>query len=463
MQLSGNLPDDIGQFTELQILYLVGCGFTGPIPGTIGYLENLIFFSLNSNGFTGPIPASIGNHTNLQWLDLNGNKLTGSIPVSNGTTPGLDLLTKAQHFHLGDNQLSGDIPPALFNMRLIHLLLENNKLTGNIPSTLGLVTSLIVVRLDRNSLRGLVPSNINSLINLQNMFMYNNQLSGTKSHRHERPELYSEVIPPWFSTLQALRTIKMHKTKLGGQLPAALFSIPQLQIVNLSSNRIIGPLNISPNPSTQLQLVDLGNNLIGDFNQQSEYSTSIGLILVGNPICRESGVTESFCSSTTKSTTPYSTPQNKCVTASCDSGLVLSPICQCALPYTGSFFFKAPFFSSLENPSIYSSSLHDSLMEFFQNASLPVSSVSLKNATRNVDDYLEIKLEVSHTENQFSLGQRFLGSGMYSFRQKEPAERALEQSQPFALWDPTSGSGDVPQLKGARSFTFEELQKYFGD
>lgn len=29
-----------------------------------------------------------------------------------------------------------------------------------------------------------------------------------------------------------------------------------------------------------------------------------------------------------------------------------------------------------------------------------------------------------------------------------------------ALWDPTSGSGGVPQLKGTRSFTFEELKKY---
>lgn len=29
-----------------------------------------------------------------------------------------------------------------------------------------------------------------------------------------------------------------------------------------------------------------------------------------------------------------------------------------------------------------------------------------------------------------------------------------------ALWDPASGSGGVPQLKGAKSFTFEELKKY---
>lgn len=29
-----------------------------------------------------------------------------------------------------------------------------------------------------------------------------------------------------------------------------------------------------------------------------------------------------------------------------------------------------------------------------------------------------------------------------------------------ALWDPASGSGGVPQLKGAKAFTFEELKKY---
>jgi hypothetical protein len=29
-----------------------------------------------------------------------------------------------------------------------------------------------------------------------------------------------------------------------------------------------------------------------------------------------------------------------------------------------------------------------------------------------------------------------------------------------AHWDPNSGSGGVPQLKGARCFSFEELKKY---
>ncbi|KAL8264986.1 hypothetical protein R6Q59_023116 [Mikania micrantha] len=507
MLLIGKLPGDIGLFTELRVL------------------------SLNSNGFTGPIPASIGNLSKLNWLDLTDNKLTGRIPVSNEITPtGLDMLTKAEHFHLSDNQLSGDIPIGLFksNMTLIHLLLQNNKLTGDIPSTLGLVTSLQVVQLDRNSFSGNVPSNINRLINLTQMSLANNQLTGpipnlTGMNLLNYIDLsnnifdQSEAIPPWFSSLQALRIIKMHKTNLEGELPVALFSIPRLQIVDLSNNGITRTLNIGSDPSTQLQLVDLRNNQITDFVQRSQYNNSIGLRLAGNPICGESGVVDEFCSTTKDTGTSYSTPCNNCVPSSCDSGLILSPNCQCAYPYRGSIIFKYPSFSSLTNPTIFMS-LHDSLMEFFHKASLPVDSVALKNPTRNVDDYLVVNLEIfpsraqsfNTTEilritfafvnytftppevfnyiyyfipNPYGVGSTkdkssntgiIIGSvvggcvvmvllvlaGFYTFYWKEKAKRAPQQSQSFELWDPSGTCGDVPQLKGARFFTFEELHKY---
>ncbi|XP_076956661.1 leucine-rich repeat receptor protein kinase HPCA1-like isoform X2 [Bidens hawaiensis] len=558
MELRGELPEHIWDFTQLQILdlsynkgligsvtfkvenlrrlthlFLVGCSFTGPIPDTIGNLENLISLSLNSNSFTGPIPASIGNLRNLDWLDLTSNKLTGSIPVSKEGTPGLDMLTNAKHFHLGDNQLSGDIPPGLFNsnMTLIHLLLENNRLMGAIPSTLSLVTSLQVLRLDRNSLSGNVPSNINNLTNLQQIFLSHNKLTGPLPNLTGMNVLnsidfsnntfdYWSGAPSWFSTLETLTTIKMNRTNLRGELPAALFSKPQLQNVDLSHNSINGTLNISSNPSTQLQLVDLRDNQIDDFTQRSIYKESIGLILVDNPICREYDVTDKFCSPQTNITT-YSTPWNYCPPPSCGLGQVSSPNCQCACPYIGSIFFKVPSFSSLENSTIYIS-LHDSLMTFFHEAGLPVNSLSLQNPRRNMDDYLVIDLKFfpygepsfnrtgilglafafsnqtfqppkefniyyfipepysnflkdnESTKHKSSKAGVITGSvvggcvlvvlfvlaGMHFFRQKERAERPPQQSQQFALWDSTSSGGGVPQLKGARSFTFEELQNY---
>nr|GEW26643.1 probable leucine-rich repeat receptor-like protein kinase At5g49770 [Tanacetum cinerariifolium] len=116
-------------------------------------------------------------------------------------------------------------------------------------------------------------------------------------------------------------------------------------------------------------------------------------LLVDNPICPESRVTDRFCSLPTNNTTPYSTPWNNCVPPSCGQDLTPSPNCRCAYPFTGLFSFKAPSFSSLTNATIYNS-LHDLLMTFFKNAGLPVDSVGLKNPSRNLDDYLVIRLEV---------------------------------------------------------------------
>ncbi|KAK3031328.1 hypothetical protein RJ639_035234 [Escallonia herrerae] len=52
-----------------------------------------------------------------------------------------------------------------------------------------------------------------------------------------------------------------------------------------------------------------------------------------------------------------------------------------------------------------------------------------------------------------------LCAGLYAFHQKRKAERVIKDNSPFASWDPDKGNGGIPQLKGARCFSFEELQK----
>ncbi|QRM89633.1 T9SS type A sorting domain-containing protein [Lacinutrix sp. WUR7] len=80
--LTGVLPTEIGDFSELQTLLLWSNEITGNIPSEIGNLSNLIELDLAPNTFSGSIPPEIGNLANLEVLWLNQNGLTGNIPQS---------------------------------------------------------------------------------------------------------------------------------------------------------------------------------------------------------------------------------------------------------------------------------------------------------------------------------------------------------------------------------------------
>ncbi|PKI74947.1 probable leucine-rich repeat receptor-like protein kinase At5g49770 [Punica granatum] len=419
--LTGSLPDAIGNLKKLTNLILVGCGFTGIIPDTIGSLQELVFLSLNSNSFSGPIPPSIGNLTKLYWLDLADNQLTGTIPVSNGSTSGLDMLLHTKHFHFGQNQLSGTIPPEIFSsgMKLIHVLFDNNQLTGSLPSTLGLVQPLEVVRFDRNSLSGPLPQNLNNLTKVQELLLSKNKFTGPLPNLTGLNSLsYLDMsnnsfdaldFPDWITTLQSLTTLMMEQTQIQGSVPSSLFSLANLQTVILRNNALNGTLNIGSTFSSQLQLVDLQTNFIDSYTQNSGgYSNE--LILVGNPICQQSGVAAaSFCTILQSNSSSYSTPPNNCNPMDCSIvNQTSSPNCKCSFPYTGTIVFRAASFSSLGNSTHYTS-LVSSMMSAFQSYQLPVDSIALSNPHKDSLGYLKMSLEIFPLE-----GDSFNRTGVYS-------------------------------------------------
>lgn len=116
-------------------------------------------------------------------------------------------------------------------------------------------------------------------------------------------------------------------------------------------------------------------------------------------MCDEGG-TETYCTTTRRPSTSYSTPTENCVPSSCTLAQISSPKCKCAYPYAGDLVFRAPLFSSFGNTSLYEL-LHQKLMLAFVTGGLPVDSVSLSNPTKNIDDYLILNLQVFPSDQEY--------------------------------------------------------------
>ncbi|KHN03568.1 Putative leucine-rich repeat receptor-like protein kinase, partial [Glycine soja] len=179
----------------------------------------------------------------------------------------------------------------------------------------------------------------------------------------------------------------------------------------------------------------LAGQLSGDIGSLSELET----LLKDNPVCQENGELESYCSSPQPNFS-YSTPPNNCQPCTCSSEQIPSPNCICAYPYSGTLTFRSLPFSDFDDKT-YSSMLEEEGL-----------SESSKSSS--------IGIIIGAAVGGLVLLVLLLLSGLYAFRQKKRAEKAIGQSNPFRRWDTASSNREVPQLKEARIFSFEKLKKY---
>ncbi len=174
-QLSGNLPAELGNLSELIELRLSLNNLSGSIPPELGNLSQLTNLWLNRNfTLSSSIPPELGNLTNLTHLDLGNNALTGSIPLE------LAYLTNLTYIEIDNNLLSGTIPSELGNLiQLTHLELDDNNLSGSLPTTLANLTNLQTLDLSGNNLSGCFPTEYSALCTIPiRSFLNNPNLPG---------------------------------------------------------------------------------------------------------------------------------------------------------------------------------------------------------------------------------------------------------------------------------------------
>ena len=268
--LSGEIPPELGALTNLQRLHLGGNELSGEIPPELGALTNLQYLTLWGNELSGEIPPELGALTNLQYLTLWGNELSGEIP------PELGALTNLQYLTLWGNELSGEIPPELGALtNLQYLTLWGNELSGEIPPELGALTNLQRLHLGGNELSGEIPPELGALTNLQYLTLWGNELSGE--------------IPPELGALTNLIGLNLGGNELSGEIPPELGDLTNLQWLSLWDNDLSGEIPPELGDLTNLQRLHLGGNeLSGEIPPELGDLTNLQrLTLWGNELSGE--------------------------------------------------------------------------------------------------------------------------------------------------------------------------------
>ncbi|KAF7833367.1 leucine-rich repeat receptor-like serine/threonine-protein kinase BAM3 [Senna tora] len=283
-EFKGEIPNEFSNLLELTLIHLFINKLHGEIPHFISELPKLETLNLWQNNFTGSIPPKLGQNGKLKQLDLSSNKLTGLIPKSLCLGRSLKILILLNNFlfgslpedlgkcftlervRLGQNYLTGKIPNGFLYLPQISLLeLQNNYLTGFLPhqdSSSASSSKLGQLNLSNNRLSGNLPGSIGNFPNLQTLLLSGNKFSGQ--------------IPPEIGRLKNLLKLDLSRNNISGSVPPQIGHCVLLTYLDLSQNQLSGPI---PLEISQIHILNYLNLSRNNLNQTipKEIATMKGL------------------------------------------------------------------------------------------------------------------------------------------------------------------------------------------
>ncbi|KAK8600024.1 hypothetical protein V6N13_060178 [Hibiscus sabdariffa] len=293
-QFNGSLGDLNGKTTFLlDTLDLSSNKLQGEFPMSVFELQGLKILTMSSNNFSGFIQwTDIRKLRNLSNLDLSYNSLsigTTSTDSALSSFPNITTLKLAScnlkqfpeflktqlrlnHLDLSENQISGEIPNWVWEFKtLAYLNLSRNFLTKFEGPLQNITSSLLVVDLHDNQLQGqidhlpphatyldysrnnfgsILPHGIGDFL----QFAYFFSLSGNN---------LQGVIPRSICNGSYLQVLDLSNNSLSGQIPECLIWMSwSVKVLNLRRNSLSGNISDTFPENCSLQTLDLNRNLL---------------------------------------------------------------------------------------------------------------------------------------------------------------------------------------------------------
>lgn len=215
-QLTGGLPTDLCAGHALNSLIVFENNMNGTVPRSLGNCSSLVNIQLYENNFSGTFPVEIWEVETLQIALLHANNLSGELPD--------EFTTNLTRLEISNNRFSGKIPSKGRNLKVFHG--SNNDFSGELPVDIGVgLPNVQELLLDMNRLSGHIPTSVGGLQVLTNMNLSNNQLTG--------------MIPSSVGSIPVLTTLDLSNNQLSGEIPDAIGEL-KLNKLNLSSNSLTG-------------------------------------------------------------------------------------------------------------------------------------------------------------------------------------------------------------------------------
>ncbi|KAK3432911.1 hypothetical protein EUGRSUZ_D00418 [Eucalyptus grandis] len=209
-------------FCHVVNITLKGFSLPGILPPELAKLPHLREIDFAYNYLYGTIPQEWAS-MQLTSISVLVNRLSGEIPKTLGS------ITSLTYLCLEVNQFSGNIPPELGSLiNLQTLILSSNQLTGNLPTSFAGLINLTDLRINDNNFSGRIPEFIKNCLQLNRL-----KMSDIISPRQLFPNL---------SNMTGLVTLVLRSCNISGEIPSYIWNLEELEVVDLSFNRLVGEI-----------------------------------------------------------------------------------------------------------------------------------------------------------------------------------------------------------------------------